>query len=417
VQKFDQWKSYPSDGYNLMASVNAQLKDGNNYQYATKPLASEGFDPVDIPLLFMAGDYDFVLTPAEVEHLRKFLTDGGTILFNAARGRDEFSQSVAREMRKVFPNKTFMRLSLDHPIYNARFRLKQVGMMVNGVRFMRPPEVYSIDIGTRATAILVPAGMGAAWSGTEYHPAGTHLVGESAKRLGVNIVGYVLGSTEYGRFLSQEFPYYEGQPKPGDALQFALVKYRGSWDINPAIQNTLLQGVFDNTGINVSYEPKIVTFEDPDLFKYPLVFMTGHYDFRLTKAEAEALTDYLQRGGMMIVTAAAGLKPFDVAFRREIARALPDAPMIKLPPTHEIFTGGWNTIDRVLYTPPALRDDPTLEYPEFYGVFIDGRLAIVYTPYDLMSGVNRESNVYAKGVVNDDALLLAVNLITYALSH
>ena len=26
------------------------------------------------------------------------------------------------------------------------------------------------------------------------------------------------------------------------------------------------------------------------------------------------------------------------------------------------------------------------------GLFIDGRLAILYTPYDLMSGVNRESN-------------------------
>ena len=93
-----------------MSLANKRLADGNNYQYATKPLASDGFDPVDIPLLFMAGDYDFVFTDAEVENLRKFIHDGGTILFNAARGRDEFTQAVVREMGKVFPQKRFMRL-------------------------------------------------------------------------------------------------------------------------------------------------------------------------------------------------------------------------------------------------------------------------------------------------------------------
>ena len=49
VQKFEQWKSYPNDAFNLVTLTNERLADGNNYQYATKPLASPGFDPVDIP--------------------------------------------------------------------------------------------------------------------------------------------------------------------------------------------------------------------------------------------------------------------------------------------------------------------------------------------------------------------------------
>ena len=67
------------------------------------PLASPGFDPVDIPILYMTGDYDFTLAEAEVQNLRRFLMDGGTIIFNAARGRDDFTRSVAQQMRKVFP--------------------------------------------------------------------------------------------------------------------------------------------------------------------------------------------------------------------------------------------------------------------------------------------------------------------------
>ena len=69
------------------------------------------------------------------------------------------------------------------------------------------------------------------------------------------------------------------------------------------------------------------------------------------------------------------------------------------------------------YTPSALRDDPTLESPEFFGLFLDGRLAVIYTPFDLMSGVNHESNAYAKGLVADDATRVVMNIITYALSH
>ncbi len=118
-----------------------------------------------------------------------------------------------------------------------------------------------------------------------------------------------------------------------------------------------------------------------------------------------------------MATSAAGLKPFDRAFRRELKKALPSADLLKLPPTHPLFTGGWSAIDRIVYTPAALKDDPALEYPEFYGLFLDGRLAVLYTPFDLMSGVNRESNAYAKGVAADDALRLTVNIITYALSH
>ena len=93
------------------------------------------------------------------------------------------------------------------------------------------------------------------------------------------------------------------------------------------------------------------------------------------------------------------------------------AEFLKLPPSHPLFAAGWNPIERVEYTPTALRDDPDLEYPEFYGVFVDGRLAVLYSPYDILSGVNRESNAYAKGVAADDALRLTINIITYALSH
>jgi pimeloyl-ACP methyl ester carboxylesterase len=372
---------------------------------------------VDIPILYMTGDYDFILTPDEVENLRKYLNAGGTILFNAARGMEEFSAAVAREMRKVFPQKQFMRLPPDHPAFNARYRVHQLQTLVNGVQFQQAPEIYSMDIGTRAAAILVPLGLGAAWSGEKYHPSGKHILGETALRLGVNLVAYVLGSSEYGRFLAQKFPDYAGQSRAGDVFRYATVVYRGSWDLHPGLHNSVALGLNDNTKIDVDYTAHRVALDEPQLFDYPLLFMTGHYDFEFSPKEVEGLRRYIERGGLLVASAGAGLKPFDAAFRREIKKVLPGGEFIKLPPTHPLFAAGWNSVDRVSYTSAALREDPSLEHPDFHCLLIDQRPAILYSPFDFLSGLNRESNAYAKGLDSTDALRVALNVITYALSH
>jgi hypothetical protein len=71
----------------------------------------------------------------------------------------------------------------------------------------------------------------------------------------------------------------------------------------------------------------------------------------------------------------------------------------------------------VAYTPRALRDDPSLTTPQFEALFVQQRPAVLVTPYDVLSGANREPNAYSKGLVADDALRVTLNLITHALSH
>lgn len=419
VQTFDQWRSFPGDGYGIVSKANKALAESLNYQYATKPLAEGGFDPHDVPLLYMTGDYAFTFTEQEVENLRRFLMDGGTILFNAARGREAFTRAVAMEMRRVFPNKPFMRMPPDHPVFNARYRIPRVTVMADGARFTQAPEVYSIDIGTRAAAILLPWGAGAAWSDAgEYHPRGRHMVDELADRLGVNLIAYVLGSTEYARFLAQKFAVYSGQdPAEGDPLRFAIARYRGSFDLYPAVQNSVLSAIRRNLDVAVDYSPAYVDLDAPALHYYPLAFMTGHYDFQLTDPQVANLRSYLTRGGVLLASAGAGLSPFDMAFRREMQRVLPDAPLVQLPPTHPIFLSGPIRIDHVKYTEPVIRDDPTLDQPVIFGQFVNDQLAVIYTPYDLMTGVNREPNAYAKAYAPRDADKLLIDLIAWCLTH
>jgi hypothetical protein len=113
--------------------------------------------------------------------------------------------------------------------------------------------------------------------------------------------------------------------------------------------------------------------------KPPFIFFTGHKDFTLTDAEIQNLRDYLQVGGAIWgdnALAGRGSR-FDVAFRREMKRVVPDLDknFEPVPMNYDIFTKSWFPIAKV---PEGMNyfAEP-LEHLD-----IDGKLAILYTPND-----------------------------------
>jgi hypothetical protein len=128
-------------------------------------------------------------------------------------------------------------------------------------------------------------------------------------------------------------------------------------------------------------EPVPLNLAGTDLLdkKPPFIFFTGHKDFVLTGQEIKNLQDYLQIGGCIWGdNALPGVgSRFDVAFRREMKRVVPDVDknFEPVPPTSDIFTKSWFPLARVAqgmnyYAEP-------LEHLD-----IDGKLAILYTPND-----------------------------------
>jgi len=113
--------------------------------------------------------------------------------------------------------------------------------------------------------------------------------------------------------------------------------------------------------------------------KPPFIFFTGHKDFILTDQEIQNLRDYLQVGGCIWGDNALPGRGsrFDVAFRREMKRVVPDLDKNFEPyaMTDDVFTKSWFPITKIpegmnYYAEP-------LEHLD-----IDGKLAILYTPND-----------------------------------
>lgn len=128
-------------------------------------------------------------------------------------------------------------------------------------------------------------------------------------------------------------------------------------------------------------QPLDLSSEDIFIKKPPFIFFTGHKDFVLTEREVENLQKYVQVGGCIWGDSSLpGLRSrFDLAFRREMRRVIPDADKDweVLPPDYPMFK-------KNLYYPEVAQPPYGVNhYKEpVYALRFGGEVAIIYTPND-----------------------------------
>ena len=83
---------------------------------------------------------------------------------------------------------------------------------------------------------------------------------------------------------------------------FATAQYdSGDWDSAPMVPANIIDSVARYTGVDVAPTGVIVPLGSRDLFKYPLVYLTGHLPVRFSDVERMTLVEYCARGGMLFI--------------------------------------------------------------------------------------------------------------------
>lgn len=133
---------------------------------------------------------------------------------------------------------------------------------------------------------------------------------------------------------------------------FFQAKYQdGDWNCNPgALTNMMLQiRRWSSDRIKANMHPEVLDVGTEQLFdlKPPFVYLTGHKDFKLLDTEVRNLRDYLMLGGAVWADSAlAGRRSrFDVAFRREMKRVMPDRDFEIVDLNHPMFNTFFRNID------------------------------------------------------------------------
>jgi hypothetical protein len=85
---------------------------------------------VNFPWIYIVEPGGLYFTDEEVVALRKYLLNGGFLMFDDFWG-DSAWQNVERNMRRVFPDRRFTEMPLDHPLYHCVFEIKAKGQVPN----------------------------------------------------------------------------------------------------------------------------------------------------------------------------------------------------------------------------------------------------------------------------------------------
>ncbi len=399
----------------LMRVANSRLK----IRYRHMPLTLEqfSFDPRELPILYITGWTPMPnLSDQHVKALRRYLYDGGTLVIHAQCGRGEFVSSARTQIDRILPDRRLGPLDTDSPLFTAYATITEMRFREDDKPFRTmPPYLEAVYLGCRPALIFSPIDLNCGWDvannpimgGLLYHQ-------DDATRLGLNIIATTLANFRYARQWGSQTTYHQSKEASRDRLVIAQVIHDGDWDPTPHALPNLLKHIQAGTTLNVQFKRDVVNLHDVDVFKHPVLYMTGLRDFKFGELEIQRLKSYLMSGGVIIADAATGSRAFDVAFRREIAKVV-EKDLEVLPLENQVFRMP-HRITSVKYTPLVGAKGPS-SAPLLEGAWIDGHLGIIYSPLSLSNGWEQLGYAYNRGYTDDDALRLGVNIFTYALTH
>src|SRR6266498_1789931 len=85
---------------------------------------------VDFPWIYIVEPGRLMFRDEEVVALRKYLLNGGFLMIDDFWGDSEWN-NMEHEMKRVFPDRGFAELQLDHPVYHCVFEIKSKGQCPN----------------------------------------------------------------------------------------------------------------------------------------------------------------------------------------------------------------------------------------------------------------------------------------------
>jgi len=411
---YRDWTTDPNDINNLIKLTNRAL--GIQYRPIHTTFETCTYNPAEVPILYLTGHEPFELNDDQRKKLYWFINDGGTLIGDACCGSPEFFDSFINEMKTIFPNRPLRPLPSDHPIFSCNSKITKVAIMIEGEDAGKQvPEIYGIDMGCRTAVFISPFDLSCGWDGHE-HATGKRIRIADARAVGVNMMTYVLANYQLARFLSTQRVYHQEGEKTRDEFVFAQVVHDGDWDPCPNGIMSLLRYTASNSTLPIQFKRAAVSLGDPEILQHPVLYMTGHNDFTLSDKEIAGLRNYLRNGGVLFANACCGRMEFEDAFRRELAKAVPESALQQLPLDHPLYTA-CIPVRNVRYSGPLRAQQPDLARPTIEAVILSGQAAVIYSRYGLGTTWDGQERPYALAYEPEDALRLGMNVLVYAMTH
>ncbi len=200
--------------------------------------------------------------------------------------------------------------------------------------------------------------------------------------------------------------------------------WRDRWAIDfPKADRQFMAAVNTLVDMDASERENPVRLDDPNLRRFPFLYILEIEDMALTPPEVQGLRNYLLAGGFLVVDDFWGGYAF-ANLEREMRRVLPEHSIVAIPPDHPIFNTVYK-IEKIIQVPAFGRfyGGPTTECygceAFVRGIFDDkGRLMVVVNANtDLGDAWEWFEQPQYPLQFSSFAVQMGVNFVIYAMSH
>jgi hypothetical protein len=204
---------------------------------------------------------------------------------------------------------------------------------------------------------------------------------------------------------------------------FVRIKFEplgGSWDLKwdhdyPRAENHFMKILDEVTGVKPRLDgSNILGFDDPEVFKYPVAYVSEPGFWTMSPVELQGVRDYVHKGGFMIFDDFAGEHWYN--FEARWREAFPTLRIVPLEKTNQIFDAFFR-IENFDMTHPnfGLKS-------EWLGAYEDNdptRRLVMIANYnnDIGDYMEWSDEGMLPIPLTNEAYKLAVNYVVYAMTH
>ena len=141
------------------------------------------------PFVYMTGHGNVIFSDQDVKNLRQYLTNGGFLHIDDNYGLDKF---IRPQMKKVFPELSFVELPANHTIYNQKFKFPGGLPKIHEHDNKRPQGFALIYKGRVVCYYTFECDLGNGWEDFGTYPEDSQETRGKALKMGANLVQYAL---------------------------------------------------------------------------------------------------------------------------------------------------------------------------------------------------------------------------------
>jgi len=408
------WNNRPRDCANLTKWMSHKFEAEFRWQIVT--LQSPVSDWVQSPLLYLSGSKTPTFTEPELEKIRRYVLQGGTLFSATECNKRAFGTGIRKVYQQLFPKLEMVPLGKDHELTQIHFPLKG------------RPKLFMIHNGIRPIVIHCDQDLPKEWQLNKY------AVSKWAFQAVANL--YLHQTDKETKFQgTRSWP--EVADQTSRTVKIARIRHAGRCDPEPLAYERLVRLMGKKHAVKVELaEPETRDEKTPEdapeakvesevwdalipateLKDHPDVkfaHITGTGALPLTDEEKAALKTFVDSGGTLLIDAAGSSRTFAEAARKFIA-ATWEGELTTLDAGHALYNLPDMKIEKATFRRKTKKNFGAKSVPQLQAILIDKRPAVIFSDLDITAGLVGFDNYSALGYAPDTAFELLRNMVLFS---